>query len=105
MHQRRSETVKFLIVAKLGGEPLAPDKAFETYKAAQAYGNKLVEDGTHDCSYAFFGGGGIAIANADSADEVYRNLTKYPMWQNFLWEVTPLLDWNQTFDSILATFK
>ena len=97
--------MKFLIVAKLGGAPLAPETAFETYKAAKAYGNKLLEDGKQDCMYAFFGGGGMAIANADSADEVYRNLTKYPMWQNFLWEVTPLLDWDQTFDSLLAISK
>jgi len=97
--------MKFLIVAKPGGAPLAPEKAFETYQAAQAYGNKFLEDGTHDCSYAFFGGGGMAITNADSADDVYKNLIKYPMFPNFQWEVKPLLDWNKTFNSILDTFK
>lgn len=97
--------MKFLIIAKPGGAPIAPDKAHETYKAAQTYGNNFLEDGTHDCAYAFFGGGGLAISNADTADEVYKNLIKYPMYPNFVWEVTPLLDWNETFGSILSAFK
>lgn len=97
--------MKFLVVAKPGGQPLAPEKAQEAYKAAHAYGNKYLEDGTYDCLYAFFGGGGFAITNAESADEVYRILIQYPMYPNFEWKVTPLLDWNKTFESVFNTFQ
>ena len=92
--------MKYLFVAKPGGELLPPEKAMEAYKASQTYGNERLEDGRYDCAYAFFEGGGFAIVNADSHDEVYNQLLKYPMFAQFIWEVKPLLDWNKTFTSI-----
>jgi hypothetical protein len=91
-----------LVLAKPGGEPLLQENAAEVYKAAQAFGNERLENGMYDCAYAFFKGGGFAIVNADSHDEVYNQLLKYPMFAQFIWEVKPLLDWNKTFESILG---
>lgn len=97
--------MKYLIVAKPGGEPVPPDKLLDAYKACQKYGNVFADDGTFDCIYAFYNGGGFAITNADSHDEVYKQLLSYPMYASFIWEVKPLLDWNKTFDTILENFK
>ena len=80
---------------------MPPEKLADAYKACQAYGNTFLDDGTFDCAYAFFGGGGLAIVNADSHDEVYKNLLNYPMYGSFQWEVKPLLDWNKTFETVL----
>ena len=97
--------MKFLIVGKPGGSPLPPEKALEANRAAHAHGKKLLEGGTHDCAYAFFGGGGLAITNADSADEVFKILMSYPMYSQFIWEVTPLLDWDKTFTTIFKLYE
>jgi len=101
--------MKYLIISKPiskpVGTPMSPDKAREAFKASQAYGNKFLEDGTHDCIYAFLGGGGFAITNADSADEVYKHLLNYPMYSSYIWEVKPLLDWNKTFDTVINTIE
>ena len=97
--------MKYLISAKIGGESVPPDKLLEAYKASQDYGNKLMEDGTFDCMFAFFEGGGCGIINAGSHDEVYKYLLNYPMYSSFIWEVKPLLDWNRTYDTIIGALK
>ena len=97
--------MKYLIVGKPGGEPVPPDKLVDAYKACQAFGNKLMEDGTFDCMYSFYEGGGFGIVNADSHEEVYKHLLNYPMYASFVWKVKPILDWNKTFETILGAFK
>ena len=97
--------MKYIVISKPGGNPVPPDQLADAYKASQAYGNKLLEDGTFDCAYAFFEGGGFAIVNADSPDQVYHYLLNYPMFSSFLWDVKPLLDWDKTFESALGIVK
>ena len=77
----------------------------DLFKAAQKYGNAMVKDGTFDCVYAFFKGGGFAVANAGSHEEAYDLLTSYPMYPFFEWEVKPILDWDKTFENIYKRFK
>jgi hypothetical protein len=95
--------MKYLIVSKPGGQPLPPDQVVDAYKASQAYINKLLDDGTFDCVYGFFKGGGFGVANADSHDEVYKLLLNYPMYSVFIWEVKPILDINKTFETGIST--
>jgi hypothetical protein len=97
--------MKYLVVAKPGGEPVPPDKLLDAYKASQAYGNKLKENNSFDCVYAFFEGGGCGIIEADSHDEVYKHMVNFPMFSSFIWEVQPLLDWNKTYDTIIGALK
>jgi hypothetical protein len=82
-----------------------PDKVVEAFKASQAYGNNLKENGIFDCMYAFYEGGGFTVANADSNDEVYKHLLSYPMYSSFIWEVKPLLDWDKTFETGIGTLE
>ena len=97
--------MKYLIVAKPGGDPVPPDQLQDAYKGSQKYGNAFIDDGTFDCIYAFFEGGGFAVTNANSHDEVYKQLLSYPMYSSFIWEVKPLLDWNKTFETVQGMFE
>lgn len=97
--------MKYLIVAKPTNTPMPEGQEYELFKAAQDYGNAKLKDGTFDCAYAFFNGGGFAIANVASHEEAYDLITSYPMYFFFEWEVKPILDWDKTFENILNRFK
>ena len=50
-------------------------------------------------------GGGFAITNADSHEEVTDSLLEYPLYPFFNWEVKPLSDWSHSYDKLAELFQ
>jgi hypothetical protein len=63
-----------------------------------------LQDGM-ECHYNFFGGGGFAISNADSHEEILGNLLSYPLYPFFVWEVVPLLDWEESIGKYIEFYQ
>lgn len=53
---------------------------------------KWLGDGTLDFSYQCVGGGGVAVANADTAEDLLRAMWSYPLYSQFEWHVEPLVE-------------
>jgi hypothetical protein len=96
--QKGDGEMKFLILGKprAGAHPVE-DRAAAN-KAAKAMLEKLLEDGTLDCSYQLVGGGGVAIGNADTAEDLLRVLWSYPLFSQFEWHVEPLVESVKVFE-------
>jgi len=89
--------MKFLITsrAKPGAQrPLDYKKVAQ--EAADAI-NQALTDGVFDCVYQRIGGGGVAIANFDSAEDLFAALVTYPLYSLFDWQVEPLVDAHFSF--------
>ena len=84
--------MKFLVWAK----PLPGAPAFEdpltAFRAAQKYLESNLKSGKLDCAFQTMGGGGIAIANADSAEELWQDLLSYPLSSRLTYHVEPVAD-------------
>jgi hypothetical protein len=58
-----------------------------------------------DCSYNLFGGGGLAIVNASSHEPVMEALLDFPLYPFFDWEVTPLLDFEVSYQRYIEYYQ
>jgi hypothetical protein len=56
--------------------------------------------GEADCVYAFVGGGGCSILNANSAEELNERLMSSPMALFYEFELRALTDYGQFMDTI-----
>jgi hypothetical protein len=85
--------MKFLIIATRRQQMPAPPEALPAiFRSQRDWIRDHVDDGTLDAIYGFPYGGGVAIANADSADELSSALLSSPaFWLND-WDVRPLVD-------------
>lgn len=90
--------MKFLILGKpkAGTQPSEGREA--TNKAAMAALEKWLADGTLDFSYQLVGGGGVAIANATTAEDLLRAMWSYPLYSQFEWHIEPLVDSLKAFE-------
>ena len=62
--------------------------------------------GTLECIYGVPGGGGsVAIANADSAEQLNETLANTPLFLFSEFEVRPLTDYSKYMDNIAAAFE
>jgi len=89
--------MKYLIMATPLPIPIPP----ELFPPARDWTAERMEARAFDCNYIFLGGGGIAIYNAASHEEVYAELLAYPLYNFFKWSVEPLVGWEQGFEIIL----
>ena len=91
-------SVQFLILGKpkVGAQPLQDREAAN--KAAKAALEKWLADGTLDFSYQLIGGGGVGIANADTAEDLLRAMWSYPLYSQFEWHVEPLVESLKAFE-------
>ena len=64
--------------------------------------NHNFENGTLDCAYGFIGGGGVGIANADSAEELHALIVGSPGFAIGDYEVRPLGDVSATIEAGVA---
>ena len=97
--------MKFLIIRKprLGTAMVPTSKAIREQKEAAL---NAVKQGNLDCIYAFPGGGGnVAIANADSAEQLNERLANTPLFLFSEFEVRPLTDFSKYMDNIAAAFE
>jgi hypothetical protein len=64
-----------------------------------------VKEGVIDCTYAFIGGGGFGVANANSAEELNQRIMSSPMGLFYDFEVHVLTDYAQHMDAVAAAFE
>src|SRR5260370_15631698 len=90
--------MKFLVIRK----PRAGAVVQPTSQLIRAQKEGLlgaIKRGDADCAYAFVGGGGISILNANSADEVNQRLFGSPLGFFYDFEVHALADYSTFMDS------
>jgi len=64
-----------------------------------------VKRGDADCTYAFLGGGGFSIQNANSAEEVNQRLMGSPAALFYDFEVHVLVDYGQFMDTVAQALE
>ena len=85
--------MKFLVVGKGKVNPPQLKDYLSAQKGAKAYIEEALKSGKFDCAYQFAdGSGGMAIANFDTAEELWESLMNYPLHRGFDWKVVPLAD-------------
>ena len=97
--------MKYLITARPGTMPMPPEKGVVLLTAGRDWIKAKLSDGSLDCTYNFFGGGGFAISNADSHEDILSDLLEYPLYPFFVWEVTPLLDFEESSDRYIEFYQ
>jgi hypothetical protein len=90
--------MKYYVSATPGPMPPTPEQFDAAFEWLQA----RVDDGTFDCIYGFLEGGGFVVSNADSHGEVLELMTAYPLYGFATWEVRPVLEFREGFDTIRA---
>ena len=90
--------MKFLVTV-MPRPALAP---LELVEAGRNWVEQKLKDGTLDCVYGFPTGGGIGIENANSHDELMRNLTSYPLFPFVEMTVQPLASHTAAFEAYRA---
>ena len=64
-----------------------------------------LKSGEADCVYAFVGGGGCAILNANSAEELNQRLMGSPMGLFYEFEMRALADYGQFMDTVAKALE
>jgi muconolactone delta-isomerase len=97
--------MKFLVIRKPRiGTPIMPtSKNIREQKEGALNG---VKQKNLDCIYAVPGGGGtVAIANADSIEQLNDTLANTPLFLFSEWEIRPLMDYAKYMDGVAAAFE
>jgi hypothetical protein len=89
--------MQFLTIVKPGPMPPPP----ELMRGAQEWIHAKESDGTFECCYAFVEGGGCAIGNADSLEQLMEDLLDYPLAPFVDYDVTPLIGVDAAFDRVI----
>jgi len=98
--------MKYFVLAKRNTVPLPIEQAAGMYQAAKQWVKAQLANGRFDGHYIFSElGGGFAITNADSHEEVTDSLLEYPLYPFFNWEVKPLSDWSHSYDKLAELFQ
>lgn len=95
--------MKYLLVRKprVGAErPTA-----QMVRAQKEYVLAKVKEGVIDCAYAFLGGGGCSIINADSPEKLNELLWGGPMVMFYEFEVRPLTDYARFMDGVAGAIE
>src|SRR5713101_3210872 len=96
--------MKFLVIRKVRtGTGMQPTS--QMIRAQKEVVLGAVKRGEADCAYAFVGGGGFSVLNANSAEEVNQRLLGSPMGLFYDFEVRPLTDYSQHMDTVAQAFE
>ena len=95
--------MKFLVITEPRGN-LPPEAAGQLFQAARQWLDGKVRDGTLDIVHGFPAGGGVSISNADSHEELMRDIRDFPLFPFVSWDIRPLVDLHQSFDSAIEMF-
>jgi hypothetical protein len=95
--------MKYLLIRKprVGVERPAAQKV----RAQKEYVLTKVKEGVVDCAYAFPGGGGCSIINADSPDKLNELLWGGPLALFYEYEVRPLSDYARFMDGVAGAIE
>ncbi len=97
--------MKFLIVSeRVYGLPPSEDPS-ALFKASKEYLNALLADGSLECLYITPDGGGMAIANVGSHEELWDMMDVYPAASFIKQKFYPLLDHNHFYDKLIEKYQ
>src|SRR6516162_2068198 len=99
------KTMKFLVIRKprIGTQLMPTSKTIREHKEGAL---NAVKEGTLDCIYAIPGGGGsVAIASADSIEQLNENVMSTPLFLFSEFEIRPLTDYAKYMDSVAAAIE
>ncbi len=96
--------MKFLVIRKpRTGLSIAPTS--QMIRAQKEALLAAVKRGEADCAYAFVGGGGFSIQNANSAEELNQRMMSSPMGLFYDFDVRTLTDYGQFMDIVAQAFE
>ena len=96
--------MKFLVIRKprLGASVQPTSQLIRAQKEGLL---AAIKRGDADCAYAFVGGGGISILNANTAEEVNQRLFGLPLGFFYEFEVHPLADYSKFMDTVAEALE
>ncbi len=97
--------MKYLVTGLPGSNPIPLEQGAGLLGAGMAWIKAKLADGSIDCHYSLLGGGGIAIVNAASHDQVLTEILAYPLYPFFTWEITPLLDFESAYQEYIRFYE
>ena len=96
--------MKFLVIRKpRTGTGMIPTA--EMVRAHKEVVLSAVKRGDADCTYAFLGGGGFSIQNADSADDLSQRLMGSPLALFYEFDVRALTDYGKFMDTVAQALE
>lgn len=97
--------MKYLVIANPRPIPIPPEQAVSLYQAVLAWTDERLKNGKLEVNYVLPGGGGIAIANVNSPEELYDELLTYPLYGVFDWKIKVLVDLKHALNSGIEYYK
>ncbi|HEX9091631.1 MAG TPA: hypothetical protein VF831_09090 [Anaerolineales bacterium] len=97
--------MKYLVIANPRPIQLPPEQAVSLYQAVIAWTDERLKNGKLEVTYGYPGGGGIAIANVNSQEELFDELLTYPLYGLFDWKIKVLVDLKHAFNSVIEYYK
>jgi len=97
--------MKFLVIRKprINSALVPTSKTIREHKDGVA---NAIKQKTIDCIYGLPGGGGsVAIANAESAEQLQDNLANTPLFLFSEFEIRPLTDYARYMDGVAAALE
>jgi hypothetical protein len=91
--------MKFLILAR----PRSIPPPVELISSAQEWIEGRLSDGRIECCYAFAGGGGFSVSQADSHEQLMDELVDYPLFGFVEFDVRPLVGLDHSFKRFIET--
>ncbi len=74
------------------------------FRAGKQWLEAKQADGTIESIYSFPAGGGVTVVNADSHEELMNVIRDFPLFPFLDWDVRPLVETSDSFDSAIAMF-
>jgi hypothetical protein len=98
--------MKFLVItARRQQLTLSPDVMAEVLSLQRQWIHDRVDDGTIETIYGFPQGGGVAVINAESGEELTSLLIGSPAYLTLDWEIRPLGDIDLVLASAIDMFQ
>lgn len=94
-----------LLVTGTPQTAIPPEMGAGLYEAATAWMNERLADGSLDSHYVFANQGGYAICSASSHEQVFEEILSYPFNGFLQWEVRPLCDWQQSYETLISLYN
>jgi hypothetical protein len=100
----RRGPMKFLVIRKpRTGTGMTP--TVEMIRAHKEVVLSAVKRGDADYAYAFLGGGGFSVQNANSAEELNERLMSSPLELFYEFDVRALTDYGKFMDTVAEAFQ
>ena len=95
--------MKFLLIRR--PRPGAERPTSQAIRAQKEYVLGKVKEGVVDCTFAFVGGGGCSIINADSAEKLNEQLFGGPMALFYEYEIRALSDYASFMEGVAKSME